>query len=202
MEKHRCCVLIMTSKLERVSPPLLAAWKEGRVEDFTALLKASRVADQLGLMDAPCAEESLAVFSAEWLRARCDMYRVLLDEVVAQGCESWDIQLTAAMCNRVAEMSIPSQGRSVMQKASALSYEAQHQQFKNMRGCRATLTAFLGCCGKQRRVLGGRMRDVGRLISRNMWNNQRLRRSDKWKRAVPDEPVPLLINGRAFKYRP
>ena len=109
--------------------------------------------------------------------ARPKSAEVFLDVCIAQNIESFQLQKVAVWCLGVAEYS-DSRGTSLHNKAAPVWSQAKTQQEFNTKKCRDAMTALLGCCGKQRRVEGGTLRDISRVVAKTIWKT---RRDDLWK---------------------
>lgn len=102
---------------------------------------------------------------------------VLLEACIAQKIESFYIHKVARWCISVAQYS-GSRGNALCNKAIPIADHTEKLQKANMKRCRDAITVLLGCCGKQRRVQGGTLRDISRVIAKTIWKTKK---DDLWK---------------------
>lgn len=155
------------------NPVLKQAWLAGLSARVAEILKGCNVLEHTYLLS--CVDEDDGVY---WRFHRLPLLaEVYLDECIAQDIDLLELQKVALVCERIGEYS-GNRGNFLYSKAAKIRWEARKQEQSNTRNCRASMTALLGCCGKQRKVRGGNLRDVSKMIAKQAWKK---RRDSVWK---------------------
>lgn len=159
---------------------LRAAWNNYDSDAFRKL------AQQYGVKRTY--DETMGTANHEELLMPLDQYRrytkllcILMDLAEQdEEAEPLDIMRVAESCSMFGELY--DAGDTLMRMADK-TYMKAHLRWRRYREhCRASVLAVLGCCGKQRRALGGQLRDASGIVARKMWKT---RYSAVWRR--PDD---------------
>jgi hypothetical protein len=148
---------------------LKRAWLDCDLIELKRLLSETNVNDHMYLL-------SCEVDEVEWkYKLRPQVAQVFLEACIAQKIESLEIEKVAVCCESIAEYSA-TRGNVLRARAGVEEWCANRRQKDNIRNCRASVTALLGCCGKQRRVRGGLLRNVSTIIAKQVWKKKEERR--------------------------